>query len=328
MSPSPTPRSGRLNRLLAVDPDAGTWRDLAVAQLPMLLGPGDLLVLNDAATLPAVLFGRAHGVDIELRLAGPPQAGWAVLFGPGDWRQDTDLRPPPPPVAPGDLLRLHGGDVRVLEVSPRSPRLVRVAVPLAQLYAFGTPVQYSYMTGALPLSAVQTPYAGRPQAVEMPSAGRPLDQGLREAVGARGARIVALTHAAGLSSTGDAALDAALPLPERYEIPAATWRAVEAADRVIAVGTSVVRALESAARGPLAGVTELRLGPGTELKVVHGLLSGMHEPGESHFQLMAAFADLGLLRKAVGYAAARGYGNHEFGDSTLVLPQRRLARSA
>ena len=182
--------------------------------------------------------------------------------------------------------------------------------------------------GIVPLSSLQTPYAGRPVAVEMPSAGRPLDQALREAVRARGARIVALTHAAGLSSTGDPALDAALPLPERYEVPAPTWRAVEQACRVIAVGTSVVRALENAARGPLAGVTELRLGAGTELRVVQGLLSGMHEPGESHFELMAAFAAPSLLRRAQEHGARQGYRNHEFGDSTLVLPRPRRARSA
>lgn len=328
MTPSTHARPGRLNRLLVVDPAAETWRDHGIAELPDLLGPGDLLVVNDAATLPAVLFGTAQGQPIELRLAGPVDEGLAVLFGAGDWRDDTDTRPAPPTVRPGDVLHLHGGDVRVLEVSDVSPRLLRVELTLRQVYAFGRPVQYSYMRRALHLSEVQTPYAGEPVAVEMPSAGRPLDQGLRDAIEARGARIAALTHAAGLSATGDPAVDAALPLPERYVVPPATWRAVRSADRVVAVGTSVVRALESAARGPLQGVTDLRLEEGTELRVVDALLSGMHEPGESHFQLMAAFADLDLLRRAVGHAIEQGYRNHEFGDSTLVLPRRRAARAA
>jgi S-adenosylmethionine:tRNA ribosyltransferase-isomerase len=328
MSPSTTARPGRHNRLLVVDPEHGTQRDLAIAALPDLLGPGDLLVINDAATLPAVLFGEVHGVDIEVRLAGPPELGLAVLFGPGDWRDDTDTRPAPPIVQAGDILALQGGDVPVVEVSELSPRLVRIDVSLPQLYAVGSPVQYSYMRRPLTLSDVQTPYADRPVAVEMPSAGRPLDQGLRERIEATAARILTLTHAAGLSSTGDPTLDAALPLPERYDVPEATWRAVQTADRVIAVGTSVVRALESAARGPLRGTTDLRLGEGTELRVVDALLSGMHEPGESHFQLMGAFADLDLLRRANEHAIARGYRNHEFGDSTLVLGRRRLRRSA
>jgi len=209
--------------------------------------------------------------------------------------------------------------VPILEVSPISPRLVRVELDLAHVYRHGRPVQYSYMERDLRLQEVQTPYATRPLAVEMPSAGRPLDQAMRDRLAARGVEVARLTEAAGLSATGDPTLDAALPLPEHYEVPAETWDAVQRADRVIAVGTSVVRALESAARGPLVGVTELRLGGDTTLRVVDGLLSGMHEPGESHFQLMAAFADLGLLRAAHDHAEGSGYRNHEFGDSTLVL---------
>ncbi len=328
MSPSIDARPGHQNRLLIIDPHTGSWQDAAVADLALCFEPGDVLVVNDAATLPASLHGTTAGAPIELRLAGPPESGWAVLFGAGDWRQDTDTRPAPPPVQVGDRLRLRGGDVSVLEVSPRSPRLVRVEVPLEQLYAFGHPVQYSYMRRRLSLASVQTPYAGPPLAVEMPSAGRPLDQGLRAALEARGAAVLALSHAAGLSSTGDPALDAALPLPERYDVPAATWRAVQGARRVVAVGTSVVRALESAARGPLSGITELTLGPGVPLQVVDGLLSGMHEPGESHFRLMATFADPDLLRRAHRHAVAQGYRNHEFGDSTLLLPRSRRALSA
>jgi S-adenosylmethionine:tRNA ribosyltransferase-isomerase len=217
------------------------------------------------------------------------------------------------------LVQVAGRSLAVLEVSDISPRLVRLALTLHDVLAHGRPVQYSYVPRPLRLDEVQTPYATRPWATEMPSAGRVLTPQLVQALRERGVRVVSLTHGAGLSATGEAVLDAALPLPERYEVPQATWDAVTTARRVVAVGTSVVRALESAARGPLAGVTDLKIGPHTQLRVVHALLSGMHEPGESHFQMMAAFVDLERLRRAVQHAEQEGYCNHEFGDSTLLF---------
>jgi S-adenosylmethionine:tRNA ribosyltransferase-isomerase len=136
-----------------------------------------------------------------------------------------------------------------------------------------------------------------------------------------------VTHAAGLSSTGDPALDARLPLPERFEVAQATVDAVTETHarngRVVAVGTTVVRALESAALGgPLraqSGDTGLRIGPGFRARVVDGLLTGMHEPDSSHFALLAAFAPRELLAAAHRHAEAVGYLGHEFGDVALVL---------
>jgi S-adenosylmethionine:tRNA ribosyltransferase-isomerase len=137
-----------------------------------------------------------------------------------------------------------------------------------------------------------------------------------------------LTHAAGLSSTGVAELDADLPLPERYEIPARTVGAIEAArsrgGRVIAVGTSVVRALEGAARhnggrlSPGAGVTDLIITPAFVPQVVDGLISGIHEPSESHYQLLGAFVPRPLLEAGLRLATERGYQTHEFGDTCLI----------
>jgi S-adenosylmethionine:tRNA ribosyltransferase-isomerase len=190
-------------------------------------------------------------------------------------------------------------------------------------------VQYSYIREPLPLNAVQTSYAARPWAAEMPSAGRPLRWLTLNALKDRGVSVVSLTHAAGLSATGDPALDAALPLPERYEIPAETVRAVERARRVVAVGTTVVRALEGNARSnggkltPGAGETDLVIGPNTSLAIVDGILSGMHEPGSSHFELLTAFAPKELLLEAATHAEQAGYLVHELGDSTLVLSEAR-----
>jgi S-adenosylmethionine:tRNA ribosyltransferase-isomerase len=191
-------------------------------------------------------------------------------------------------------------------------------------------VQYSYLERPLALWDVQTPFAGRPWAVEPPSAGFVLSWDLLLQLRRCSVRFARLTHAAGLSSTGDVLLDARLPFAERFEVPATTMRAVaetRARDRrVIAVGTTAVRALESAARGR-TGVTELRLGPDTELTSVDGILTGMHEADTDHFRLLEAFAPRELLLRANAEAAAAGFLGHEFGDVALILadPARQPA---
>jgi S-adenosylmethionine:tRNA ribosyltransferase-isomerase len=196
------------------------------------------------------------------------------------------------------------------------------------LYRHGRPVQYSYLERPLALGDVQTAYAVRPWAAETPSAGRPLTWGLLAALRAAGVRTAAVTHAAGLSSTGDPAIDALLPLPERYEVPPGTAAAVRRArslgGRVVAVGTTAVRALESAVDGrgrarAARGLTRLVIGAGFTPRVVDGVLTGLHEPGSSHFALLLAFAPASLLETAFRAAESEGYLAHEFGDSLLVL---------
>lgn len=317
MTAATMPRPARCSRLMVIDepPD-----DRHFADLPDLVAPGDLLVVNDAFTLPASLSGRVGADDVEIRLVEPPEDGraWAVVFGAGTWRTPTERRLAPPPLDPHDTIEVGPCALQVRARHPTHPRLVQVEIDAATLWTHGRPVQYCYLARDLHLVDIQTPYAAHPWAVEMPSAGRALTLNLQRQLIERGASIRSLTHAAGLSSTGDPALDAALPLPERYRVPEATWAAVGQARRVLAVGTSVVRALESAARGPRAGVTDLRIGPTTELRVVDGLLSGVHEPGSSHSSLMEAFVPRSRLLAAHAHATAAGYLNHEFGDSTLV----------
>jgi S-adenosylmethionine:tRNA ribosyltransferase-isomerase len=163
----------------------------------------------------------------------------------------------------------------------------------------------------------------------MPSAGRVLRVPLLRALRKKGVAIATVTHAAGLSSTGDPALDAALPLPELSLIPETAVAAVEEAKgrggRVVAVGTTVVRALEGAHReGRLragANRTDLRIGLGFRPRVVAGLLTGLHEPGESHFELLQAFAPRPLLESAIAHARDEGYLGHEFGDASLILAE-------
>jgi S-adenosylmethionine:tRNA ribosyltransferase-isomerase len=340
--PAPDPKA---TRLLHVDPARGVFRDARITDLETLLRPGDLLVVNDAATLPASLPGWSRLGSLELRLAGPAtrdEGEWpAVMFGAGSWRERTEDRPPPPLLGAGETVQIEapgpdrGLRAEIVSVSAVSPRLVGVrfdregSALWAALYRVGRPVQYSYLRAPLPFWHAQTAFAGRPLAAEMPSAGRPLRVSQLRSLRARGVAIAAVTHAAGLSSTGDPVLDAALPLPEltllREDAVAAVETARAEGGRVVAVGTTVVRALEGAwRRGALrsgAALTDLRVGPGYSPRVVDGLLTGLHAPGESHFELLQAFAPRVLLEAALAHAAAAGYHGHEFGDSSLILSE-------
>jgi len=174
---------------------------------------------------------------------------------------------------------------------------------------------------------VWTAYAGPPVAFEPPSAGFALDWRALAALRGRAVTFATLTHAAGLSSTGDAELDRRLPFDEPYRIPPATAAALRRArargGRVIAVGTTVVRALEHAAAvdGRVRageGLATQRIGPATRLRVVEALLTGTHEPGTSHYELLRAFADDATLGRVDGELEAHDYRTHEFGDSLLV----------
>ncbi len=320
---------------------ANAVRVLPFASLPALLRAGDLLVVNDAATLPASLPGRtANGAHFELRLSGPvePHRLAGVLLGEGDYHTRTEHRPPPPVLAVGDRVRIGSfvdGDGFGAVVTATAGRRVELATRMSDdelwrsLYRAGSPVQYAHRTDPLDLWSVQTAYASRPWAVEMPSAGRPLTWSVLLELRRAGIGIATLTHAAGLSATGDDALDRALPWPERFEIPRQTIDALAACrargGRVIAVGTTVVRALEAAAvqgDGVLragGGVATDRLGPQSRLQIVDGLISGLHSPGESHFELLRAFAPREHLERALSLAVAHGLSSHELGDACVIL---------
>ncbi len=322
-------------RLLAIDPTCDRLALHRFAELPSLLRAGDVVVVNDAATLPGSLRGRGErgGIalgDIELRLSAPIDGDrlYGVLLGAGDWRTPTEHRVSPPAVAIDDRLVFGDLATRVIDVDGR--RVAAIAectgdVLWRALYAAGAPVQYAHRPERLPLYELQTAYAARPWAAEMPSAGRPLTWevllGLRRA----GIEIATLTHAAGLSSTGDATLDRAMPWPEHYEIPrrtaAAIVRARREGGRVIAIGTTVVRALEASGGAPGPGIATLKLTEAYRPDVVDGLVSGLHVPGESHFELLRAFASRHRLERALALARARGLSSHELGDTCLILPR-------
>ena len=330
------PREFESERLLVVDAGRRAIEDRTIRELPELLTPGDLLVVNDAATLPASL--PLQNFDAELRLIGRDGADTfrAVTFGAGDYRTPTELRPEPPPLPRGTRLEFAGLSATV--VSVEAPRLLTLrfdrsgAELWSALYRCGRVVQYSYVERPLELWDVQNRFAARPWASELPSAGRPLSWGLISRLRRRGIEVVGLTHAAGLSSTGSAELDRRLPLPEWSELPEDTLTAIHrvraAGGNVVAVGTTVVRALEDRAvnEGALTAGTwqaKLVIGPGFRPRVVTALLTGLHEPTSSHFMLMRAFAPAPLLERATAHAARAGYLQHEFGDSLLLRVESR-----
>ena len=296
--------------------------------------------MNDAATLPASLRGTTRaGEPIEARLLASRDGTWrAVLFGAGDWHTRTEDRPPPSPVHEGDVLLFPGGlDARVDAVAPDSARLVELHFTAGSddfwsaLYRHGRPVQYAHVAAPLPLWHVQTPFASRPWSSEMPSAARPLAWELVLGLRAKGVRFAPVTHAAGLSSAGDAPVDAAMPLRESFEVPGRTADAVNetrhSGGRVIAVGTSVVRALESAAQAAgsresllagTSGETELVIDGAHALRVVDALFTGMHDPGTSHDALLHAFAPRGSFDGRTKRRRRKGSLGHELGDSMLI----------
>ena len=336
-------------KLLVID-QRGAITHRARADFPALVREGDVVVANDAATLPASLTGvhLPTGEMVEVRLAGrdsllPREVTrfTAVVFGAGDFRTPTENRPAPPVLHPGDALRLGPLPATVAAVLAH-PRLIEIrfetGVPEIWdgLARHGRPIQYAYVPHPLAIWDTWTRFASLPVAFEAPSAGFILDWTTIASLRARGAAFVTLTHAAGISSTGDAALDRLLPLDEPYYIPSSTAASIGACTRrggrVIAIGTTVVRALEDAARAdgtirPGAGIATLRIGPLTLLRRVDAIVSGTHEPGTSHYELLRAFQNDEVLRRMERDANILGYRTHEFGDSIWLEREDRASLS-
>jgi len=324
-------------RLLVIDRNGGIAH-AARSSLADFLKPGDLVIANDAATLPASLHGvhLPSGAAVEVRLAGRSSFAHddlrfsAVMFGAGDWRTPTEDRAPPPPLALGDRLAL-GPLFATVEGVLGHERLIalRFEGPTDEVWAgiarHGRPIQYAYLDRALALWNVWTPIAALSVAFEPPSAGFALDWRFLGALRERGVEFATVTLAAGISSTGDPVLDARLPFDEPYRVPASTASAIRRAKktggRIVAVGTTVVRALEHSGGRPDESVADQRISRSTRLWIVDAILSGTHEPHESHYQMLRAFQDDEVLARAAAALEASNYRTHEFGDSVLIFLQ-------
>ncbi|GAB2443918.1 S-adenosylmethionine:tRNA ribosyltransferase-isomerase [Streptosporangium sandarakinum] len=311
--------------------------------LPRLLEPGDLLVVNNSATLPAAVRLDRLAVHfstecedgtwlVELRRRAGRPTGTAGdgtgAAGGGTARVDDEAgtSEPYPGGVPGEWLPLPGGaTLRLLE--RRTPRLWRARLDrevLGYLRRYGVPIRYSYVGRDWPLTDYQTVFALRPGSAEMPSAGRPFTAALVTELVSRGIGVAPITLHTGVASPeADEP-----PYPERFEVPETTARQVasarEAGGRVVAVGTTVVRALETAALpggriGAASGWTTHLVTPRSGVRVVDGLVTGLHEPRSSHLLMLSALAGDELLSRSYAQALGEGYLWHEFGDVHLII---------
>jgi S-adenosylmethionine:tRNA ribosyltransferase-isomerase len=307
-----------------------TRHDLGVVhtrfrELPRFLSAGDLLVVNTSATVAAAIDARLGGQPLQLWLSTPtPDGSWLVEL------RTSDRRPYPRPPLAVRLDLPGGGQAELVARLAGSDRLSIARFELDEpledyLRRYGQPVRYGYVTEMWPLAAYQTVFAREPGSAEMPSAGRPFTAELVTELVAGGVLVTPVTLHTGVSSPerGEP------PYPERFHVPAASARLVNAVrgwnGRVIAVGTTVVRALESvaAADGTLSegrGWTRVVVTPDRGLLAIDGLLSGWHENESSHLELLEAAAGAELLALSYRAALERGYRWHEFGDLHLILP--------
>jgi len=335
-------------RLLVVD-SHGRMTHAPRSRFVDFLQPGDLVIANDAATLPASLSGvhLRSGADIEARLAGRSSLApddvhrfSAVIFGAGDFHVRTEDRPRPPSLEAGDRLIFGSEITATIEALLGHPRLARLhfegssSAVWGALARHGRPIQYAHLATPLDLWDVWTPIASLPAAFEPPSASFALDWKSLRAMRGRRIAFATITLAAGISSTGDPALDRRLPFDEPYRISESTAFAIRqtraAGGRIVAIGTTVVRALEhAAARDGVVrageNVANQRVGASSRLTIVDAILSGTHEPDSSHYQLLRAFVDDAVLGRASAALEAGGFRTHEFGDSVLIEKENRTA---
>jgi len=308
---------------MVIDRAARRIEHAEFARLGSFLRAGDLLVVNRSRTIPAAFPARRDGGElVQLRICVRHTDEWHVLA----------VRPDPPhanvALRAGERLRMDGVDTIVRGRRADLPLLWRIDAPsdgLERLLRTGEPIRYSYVPAPVPASHYQTVFATEPGSAETPSAGRSFSWELVLALQRGGIDLAHVLLHTGLSSLQDDDVDAEHPLFEEwFAVEARAADAVNRAPRVIAVGTTVVRALETAATGQgqvqaMQGWTRLRLGPGSPLQVVDGLVTGFHEPQASHFDLLRALLDETLLERAYREAIAARYLWHEFGDLCLIL---------
>lgn len=311
-------------RLLVGERAAGTVAHLGLRDLPGLLRPGDLLVVNTSATLPAAV--RLDRLAVHFSTPLPDSPGvWLVELR----RRTRKATEPYSGGTSGEWIPMPGGATLTL-VARQTGRLWRARLDrdvLPYLRRHGVPIRYGHVQREFPTAAYQTAFAWdrRDGSAEMPSAGRPFTPELVTRLISRGVLMAPLSLHTGVASTEAHEP----PYAERFEVPGPTADLVNhvraRGRRVIAVGTTVVRALETAADPagvlrPRHGWTEHVVSPETGVTAVDGLLTGLHEPRSSHLMMLTAIAGPELLEQVYAEALEKDYLWHEFGDLNLLLP--------
>jgi S-adenosylmethionine:tRNA ribosyltransferase-isomerase len=312
------PRDGV--QLLVSTPRGNTHRIARFVDIAKYLRAGDLLVVNDSATIPAALTARrANGSSILLHLSTRiSQTLWIV-------------EPRHTLVEVGERLSLPGdGSIELLAPLARAHTRLWYAVlringdAAAYLHTHARPISYGYLDAEVGIDAYQTIFARVPGSVEMPSAARPFTLRVVDALYRNNVHIAAITLHCGVASPESHEP----PVDERFNVPAPTAALVnrtrESGGRVIAAGTTVVRALESAVDSsggvrPVSGWTSHLVDPQHPPRAVDGLLTGFHEPRASHLNMLEAFVPTPFLKEAYDTAIDAGLLWHEFGDVHLVL---------
>ncbi|MFN2495490.1 MAG: S-adenosylmethionine:tRNA ribosyltransferase-isomerase [Pseudonocardiaceae bacterium] len=314
-------------RLLVGANSTGELSHHRFTELPDLLLAGDVLVVNRSATLPAAV--PVLDSDLTVHFSTELSAGkWLVELREAAGKATA----PHSGGTPGERHPLLGGGSLTLRERFSGARLWvadvdtnRAASVREYLYLFGAPIRYGYLRRPWPLSYYQTVFATHPGSAEMPSASRPFTDRMVTRLVTAGVQIVPVLLHAGVASPEAHER----PYPERFAVPATSARIVNqakaAGGRIIAIGTTVVRALESATNpdgvvGPDQGWTDLIISPEHGTRVVDGLLTGFHEPRASHLDMLAAIAGPEMLDQYYAEAIELGYLWHEFGDVNLLLP--------
>jgi S-adenosylmethionine:tRNA ribosyltransferase-isomerase len=317
-------------RLLVTDPVIGV-RHARFDRLPDFLAPGDLIVLNDSKTYPAAVRAiRATGESLLMHFATFEWADDSGRNADAVWSGLVLAEPRKASPAPGETVELPGGGhatFRDLRRGSRRMWVTRLDLPLPYFEYFaryGTPIAYPHVTRDFPIETFQTTYARALGSSEMPSAGRPFTLRMLRRLSSRGIEIATITLHAGVSS----AERDELPMEEwrniSFESASAVRRARMRGSRIIAVGTTVVRALESSLDRrqqvvAATGWTALHITPDRPMRIVNGLLTGFHEPISTHLAILESLAGQAHIESAYRAALEGKYFWHEFGDSHLIL---------
>lgn len=305
-------------RMMTIDRKSGKVIHDSFNHLADYVKPGDMIVLNNSRTIPAALRATIHSQEIEVRLARClSETSWEALV----LLDNVEI---------GDCLRFSDElSAVVIDRKRDSPLLVlRFSISglslFQHVYSLGEPIRYEYIEESWDLHYYQNVYGTVPGSVELASAGRAFSWEMLLDLQKRGIQLSYLQLHTGLSYLNDNDQLSPKENIERYDIPQETMAAVlktkASGGKVIAVGTTVVRALESAvSTGISSGETALYIDAAFPLEIVDGIITGFHEPEASHLDMLTAFISPEILFDAYGEAIREKYLWHEFGDINFII---------